>query len=146
MSYSVIIDEKYNQEYSGHAEACTYTFTVNLPDQMGASWRAQDLIDAHVTELTAQGAIILELKVWEDTAPTFETNYMVRVVSSASPLFWQIIVAGVIALLGIIFVYLSIKSVEEIVEYSPGAAISLGIGAAALGILGIMLLSGSGSD
>ena len=147
MAYRLVNEIKLNQEFRGHAERCVYTFTVNLPDQMGARWRAEDLVNAHVTELQTQGSLLLELRLYEDTTGTFTTNYMVELIASASPLWWNAIILGVLAVLAIIFVYFSIRQVDDIAKYSPGAATAIGIGAVAIAVLiGIVLLGAGRSS
>lgn len=141
MSYQLIKETKLNQDFRGHAERCVYTFSVDLPDQMGARWRAEDLVNAHITELQTQGSILLELRLYEDKSPTWSTDYMVEVIASASPLFWQIIAIGVLTALSIIFIYLTVRQVEEIVEYSPGAAAAIGIGAGAVALAVVALIA-----
>jgi hypothetical protein len=144
MAYQLIKEVKANQEFNGHAERCVYTFRVNLPDQMGANWRAEDLVNAHVNELQAQGSLLLELRVYEDKSGTFTTDYMVELVASASPLWWNAIILGVLAVLAIIFVFFTVKQVDDIAQYSPGAATAIGIGAIAIAVLFGIVLLGAG--
>ncbi len=135
MAFEVIAQEKLNQWYRGHAERCVYTFTVNLPDQLGASWQAKQHIEATITELQAQGALLLEYTLYEDKqSGTWTTDYKCDMVTSASPLWWNIIIVGVLALLSLIAVSYTITKVEDIVEYSPGTVIagSVAVGLAAL--------------
>ena len=147
MAYQLIREEKMNQDFRGHAERCVYTFTVNLPDQLGASWRAEDLVNAHLTELQAQGSLLLELRLYENKSGTFTTDYMVELIASASPLWWNAIILGVLAVLAIIFVFFTVKQVDDIVQYSPGAATAIGIGTTAIAILiGIVLLGAGRSS
>ena len=145
MGYQLVKETKLNQDFRVHAELCVYTFTVDLPDHMGARWRADDLVQAHIDELDNQGSILLELRLYEDKSAAFSTDYMVEVIASASPLFWQLIALGVLAVLAIIFTYLTVRQVEDIVEYSPGAAAAIGFGAGAIAlvVLGIIALNGS---
>lgn len=144
MAYRLVNEVKMNQDFRGHAERCVYTFQVNLPDQMGARWRADDLVNAHLTELQAQGSLLLELRLYEDASGTFTTNYMVELIASASPLWWNAIILGVLAVLAIIFVFFTVKQVDDIVQYSPGAATAIGLGVGAVAILGIILVLGAG--
>lgn len=144
MAYHLINEVKMNQEFRGHAERCVYTFRVNLPDQLGARWRAEDLVNAHITELQAQGSLLLELRMYEDKSGALTTDYMVELIASASPLWWNAIILGVLAVLAIIFVFFTVKQVDDIVQYSPGAATAIGFGVGAAAILGIVLLIGAG--
>lgn len=145
MSYKLVDEGKYNQDYRGHAERCIYTFTVYLPDQMGAKWTAQQMLNAHIGELQQQGSLILEYKLYEDASPTFTTDYKVDIVASASPLWWNIIIIGVLALLTIAFTAWAIQGVSDIAEYSPGAAFAIPAAVIAVAaVVGIALISRRG--
>ena len=141
MGFQLISQEKINQDYKGHAEKCVYTFKVLLPDQLGASWTAQKMLNANIAELQAQGSLLLEYKLYEDKAAILTTDYKVEIIASASPLFWSIIIIGVLALISILFISWALQSVENIVEYSPGAIIAPSIAVIALAVLaGVVLL------
>ena len=120
-NYNLVYKRILNQGYRGHAEQCSYTFTVNKPDQLGAYWTAKEHLDAHIQELQEEGSIILEYYLWEDRTPTWETNYYCRIVASASPLPWGLIILAVLRIIIplLIFVWI-INEVKEIVEYAPG--------------------------
>jgi hypothetical protein len=140
MSCQLVKNEKYNQDYRGHAEKCTWTFTVNLPDQLGAGWTAERLAQAHITELHDQGSIILEFRLYEDkTSGTFTTDYRVEVVASASPLWWNLIILGVIGAIIVIGVAWTIQNIEDIAEYAPGAATALSVGLMLIPIAAVVL-------
>lgn len=142
MSWKKIITEKFNQQYEGHAEACEWTFAIPLPKQIGAEALANRMIDGHVQELQKQGSILLELHVWEDSTSLIETQYLVKTVASASPLFWKILIVGVVIAILIIGITWMLIKVEDIVTYigsesstamkwmmyATGAVIILGIG------------------
>ena len=145
MAWNLIVDDKKNQDYEGPAEKCVYTFNLG-PDQIpGTAWAARQIINAHVEELADQNSQLLELRVWEDTTPTWQTNYYVEVVATASPLFWNLIIGGVLAILFVIAIYFTIKEIKNITQYigdnvSPvttNIALILGIGVVA--IVGIVL-------
>jgi hypothetical protein len=140
VAFQLIDAQKFNQDYRGHAEKCIYTFSVWLPDQIGASWTAQQMLNGHIEELQAQGSVLLEYKLYEDKAPTFTTDYKVEIIASASPLWWNLIIIGVLGLLSILFVSWSINSVADIAEYAPGAVMTWGIAAIALAVVGGIFL------
>jgi len=143
VAFQLIDQDNFNQDYRGPAEKCVYTFKVLLPDQFGASWTAQQMINAHITELQAQGSLLLEYKLFEDKlSGTFTTEYKVEMIASASPLWWSVIIIGVLALVSIIFISFAIQNVEDIVEYSPGAIVAPSVAIVAVAVLaGILLLS-----
>jgi len=132
MAFELIHFSKANQGYRGPAEKCTWDFTVNLPDQLGASWKAKQLVDAHIEELAKQDAVLLELRLYEDKlSGTFTTAYRVEVTSSASPLWWNVIIVGVLTILALVTVYWIIRAVENISKYSPATMPILGLAALA---------------
>ena len=145
MSWVQIVDRKMNQDFQGHAEQCSYTFSVGPEQIPGMKQLAQQIIDSHVKKLQEENSKLLELRVWEDTSPTWTSDYYVEVVASASPLFWNLIIGGVLAILFVIAIYFTIKEIKNITQYigenvSPvttNIALVLGIGVVA--IVGIVL-------
>lgn len=143
MSFQLIRQELLNQTYRGPAEACVYTFTVNMPDQLGASWQAEQHLNAHINELRNQGSIVLEYRLWEDKlSGTFTTDYKCEIVASASPLFWAIVIVAIIAIIGLLVTGWVINSIKNIFEYlGPGLTVGLGLfvfGILAVGALWLM--------
>lgn len=116
MSLQLVYSKVLNQDYRGHAERCSYTFTVNKPDQLGARWTAIEHLNAHIEELQKQGSTILEYYLWEDKAPTWTTDYYCRIVASASVLAWFILISAVLIILGLITLF-TIKEIKDITEY-----------------------------
>ena len=143
--WNLIVDEKYNQTFQGHAEKCTYAFNLGPEQIPGTGWAAQQVVDSHVNELAKENSQLLELRMWEDTSPTWTTDYLVEVVATASPLWWNIIIAGVLILLIGVAIYFTIKNVEDIVEYvgekAPGAIPLMAIaGIGIVALIGIYLV------
>jgi len=144
MAFELFLDQRYNQGFNGHAELCAYTFSL-WPEQIPVRWQAQKIIDAHSQELAKENSKLLELRAWEDTSPTWETNYYVEVVATASPLFWTVIIAGVFILLAIGGTLFIVNKVEDITRYVgeeiPGAIPWLAIGGIAVAaVVGIALV------
>jgi hypothetical protein len=126
MAFQLIRDVKLNQDFRGHAELCEHTFTINWPDQLGASWFAQNHVNAMVEELSNQGSILLEYRLWEDKmSGTWTTDYKCQVTASASPLFWQAIIFAVFILLSLAAVAYIITKIEDITSYFPKPALAL---------------------
>ena len=141
MAWELIVDKKANQTYEGKAEKCSYRFSL-WPEQIpGVSWTAQQIANAHADKLAEEGSKLLELRVWEDTEPTWTTDYYVEVVATASPLFWNAIIIGVLVLLIGIAIYFSIDKVEEIAEY-VGEKAPITIPLMAIAGIGILTLIG----
>lgn len=141
MAYELILNEKFNQGYRGHAERCAYTFSLTPEQVPGTRWTAQKVIDAHNEELAKQGSKILELRMWEDTSPMWHTDYKVEIVATASPLWWNIIIVGVLAILVIIAIYFVIQKVDDITEYI-GEKAPAAIPFIALAGLGVVVIAG----
>lgn len=148
MAFQLVKEDFLNQDYRGHAESCTYTFTVELPDQIGARWTANQHMQAHIDELANQGSVLLEYRLWEDKSPTFHTDYKCEIVASASPLFWMIVVVAVLAIIALLVTNLVIQGVKDIFKYAgPGLGIGLGaLGIAALVFVGVLLFRGRKSE
>jgi hypothetical protein len=145
MAYQLIVNERFNQDFRGHAERCTYTFSLTPEQVPGTRWTAQKVVDAHNEELEKEGSQLLELKVWEDTSPTWTTDYKVEVTATASPLWWNLIIIGVLAILVIIAIYFVIQKVDDITKYvGEKAPVTLPLlalaGIGAVVIAGILLL------
>lgn len=141
MAWDLIVYEKMHQDYQGRAEMCTYTFSLGPEQFPGMKWAAQKVIDTHVKELTEQGSQLLELRVWEDIEPTWTTDYYVEVVATASPLWWNIIIGGVLLLLIGIAILFTIKEVKEITKY-VGEEAPVTLPLMAIAGIGILVLVG----
>jgi len=100
--------------FAGDAEVCTFEFKLT-PEQIPVTaWLGQRIVDSFVSELEKEGSRLLELKVYEDTTPTWWTNYRVEVTATASPIVWTPIIIGILAILFIIAIYFTIKLVDEV--------------------------------
>ena len=141
MSYQLVKSQRFNQGYRGSAEEAVYTMTVPLPDQTGASQVLQNITDAHVQALAEQGSQLLELDVWQDSSPTWETLFRVRVVATTqeapvnaiavAPLVWVVVISTAVIIIGLLVDW-ALESVKTISQYAPVAA---GIGATAMLVL-----------
>ena len=146
MSWELLVNEKLNQGYEGKAEECSYTFTVNLPEQIGSAILAQHSLAAHIEELRKEGSVVLEYRLWEDKmSGTWSTDYQAEVVASSSPLFWAVIIVGVMVILGLLVTNQVIKNVQETVRYlaEEGKALipPITVGMLALAIFGLVILT-----
>ncbi|GAI02027.1 unnamed protein product, partial [marine sediment metagenome] len=106
--------------FEGDAEVCTFEFKLT-PEQIPLTeWLAQRIVDTFVSELEKEGSRLLELKVYEDTTPTWWTNYRVEVTATASPLAWNLIIIGVLAVLFVVAIIFAIKAVESLIYHRKG--------------------------
>ncbi|GAI61877.1 unnamed protein product, partial [marine sediment metagenome] len=103
--------------YEGDAEICTFEFKVTPEQIPGTEWLGQRIVDSFASELEKEGSRLLELKVSRDTTPIFWTNYRVEVTATASPLAWNLIIIGVLAVLFVVAIIFAIKAVESLVYH-----------------------------
>ena len=141
MAWELIVDKKENQSYRGKAEKCTYHFSLGPEQLPGTQWTAKQIADAHAEELEKEGSKLLELRMWEDTSPVWHTDYYVECVATASPLFWSLIIAGVLAIIIGLIVYFTIDKIDEIVDY-VGEKAPLAIPLLAIAGIGVLVLLG----
>ncbi len=145
MAWDLIVNKRMNQSFQGHAEKAIFTFSLGPEQIPGTGWATQFIINSFVNELAKENSSLLELRVWEDTAPTWHTDYYVELVATASPLWWNVIIAGaLIVMIGVAIVF-ALESVEDIVEYiGEVAPITLPLlaiaGIGALAVIGIYLV------
>ncbi len=154
--WTLISSKKFNQTYSGPAELTEFEFSIPLPDQVNPSSLANNMIDSAKQEITEQGGKILEVHVWQDTSPTWETLYYVRLIAAPpagvssriawAPLVWGAIIAGIMILIGLGVIAYTVTKAGQVVEYvgdkAGGTGISLMLlGGVALGIVGMIMLA-----
>ncbi|GAI34992.1 unnamed protein product, partial [marine sediment metagenome] len=106
--------------FEGDAEVCTFEFRLTPEQIPGTEWLGERIVDSFVSELEKEGARLLELKVDRDTTPTWWTNYRVEVTATASPIAWNLIIIGVLAILFIIAIVFAIKAVESLIYHRKG--------------------------
>ncbi|GAH18471.1 unnamed protein product, partial [marine sediment metagenome] len=98
----------------GDAETCIFEFKLT-PEQIPTyPWLGERIINTFVSELEKEGSRLLEIKVYEDTTPTFWTNYRVEVTATASPIAWMPIIIGVLAILFIVAITFAIKTIDAV--------------------------------
>jgi len=122
MAYVLVKEEKFPEAavYYGPAEVATAVYRIPLPEWTpGTTWIRDRLVAAFETKLREAGATPLELRVWEDTAPTLYTLYKVEVTAHESPIWWTPILLGIIALLGIAGMVLVSQAVRRLVYGIP---------------------------
>ncbi|MBA7649654.1 hypothetical protein ES703_57451 [subsurface metagenome] len=103
--------------YEGDAETCIFEFKITPEQIPGTEWLGQQIVDSFASELEKEGSRLLELKVYRDTTPIFWTNYRVEVTATASPLAWNLIIIGVLAVLFVIAIVFAIKAVESLIYH-----------------------------
>ena len=139
MAWQLMIDETPPVAYRGPAEVCTWEFAVGPEQLPGMGFLADRIIDAHVQELLRNGGLLLRLRVWVDSAPTWQTRYRVEVTSKASPLWWNAIILGVLALLSLATTAYVITQLVHI-EWGGGLGEAVKWGSIGIGIAGAALL------
>jgi len=116
VAYKLSLDKPGITGYVGKAERCTYEFRIPLPEQLGAQWAAERILDANERELAKEGCQLLRLRVWRDTAPTWHTDYKVEATATKGSPGWPLIIYGVLAVLALFFGYKIFQIGKEIVE------------------------------
>jgi len=140
--YKLIQHTEYphGKTYVGKAEQCTFEFKL-LPEQIpGTPWLGIKIANAFADEVAKQNAEMLDLKVYEDTTPTFWTNYIVVATATASPVPWAVIIVGVLAILFIVALTFLVREVKSI-DWGKAAVpiTTIAIVIAALAGLGIIV-------
>ena len=103
--------------FEGDAETCIFEFQLTPEQIPGTEWLGQRIVDSFASELEKEGSRLLELRAYRDTTPTFWTNYRVEVTATASPLAWNLIIIGVLAVLFVVAIVFAIKAVESLVYH-----------------------------
>ena len=142
MAWQKIVDTKMNQDFTGHAEKCIYTFSLGPEQVPGMSMARDYIVNSHVKELAKENSRLLELRVWEDTAPTWQTNYYVEIVATASPLWWNLIIGGTLLLLIGIAIYFTIEKIEDVTKYIGEEAGGVGISLSIVAVISAVALAG----
>lgn len=126
--------------WEDEAEVCVIEFPLT-PEQIPfTQWGGLMLAETFANAVEAEGNSLLEVKVWEDTTPTFWTNYRVEIKAAVAPegqgvavwpwvaaigavlvtLPWKAIITGALTVLGIWLVGWIIenliKSVDRVVN------------------------------
>ena len=100
--------------FEGDAETCIFEFKLT-PEQIPTyPWLGERIINSFVSELEKEGSKLLELRVYEDTAPTWWTSYRVEVTATASPIVWMPIIIAVLAILFIVAIIFLIKTIDAV--------------------------------
>ena len=99
--------------YRGNAESCLFSFKLS-PEQLGVNrFFYPQLAERFASQLRdSENAELLETTIWEDISPMFWTEYQVKVVSTASPIAWAIIIPiilGILFLVALTFVILETR-------------------------------------
>ncbi|MBA7609487.1 hypothetical protein ES703_16678 [subsurface metagenome] len=100
--------------FEGDAETCTFEFKLTPEQIPGTEWLGERIVNSFVSELKKEGSRLLELKVYRDITPTWWTNYRVEITATASPLAWNLIIIGVLAILFIVAIYFTIKLIDDV--------------------------------
>jgi len=122
------------KSYVGKAEECLVDISVPLPDQLFPSaWVVSKIADTFSDKVEDQGAHMLNLEIYEDLSPTWETNYRVVATSTASPVPWAIIIPLVLVIVLVVAFNFLIREVKTI-DWGQPIGVALPILAVVLGI------------
>ena len=137
--YELIYHHEYPlaKTYAGKAEECTARFRIDFPDQFYPSgWVAETMVSAFAEQVEEQGGMILDVKIYEDTTPTWWTDYIMVVTAVTSPFPWVLVIGAVLAIILIVAftnLVVEVKDIdwgEVVPKVFPILAVVLGIAAA----------------
>ena len=142
VAWELVYQHEYprGKTYVGKAEECTATLTIPLPEQLFPnSWVIEKIADTFAEEVAKEGGEMLDIKIYEDATPTWETNYKIVATAHASPFPWAVVIPLILAIILVIaFIKLVIEFKEidwgEVPPAIPWAILAL---AGGLGILGV---------
>lgn len=142
MGFELIKDEA-GIDYAGKAERCVFEFRTPPEQIPGEAWLANQIVEKGIAELRTQGSELLWIRVWRNTDPLWHTDYRVELTATASPLWWNLIIIGILAIV-VLVVGWQIVSVVKDIDWGKAAAplITGGIGLALVAVFGILLLTG----
>jgi len=147
--YELVYEYEYPEAktYVGKAEECTATLTIPLPDQFFPNnWVIDKIADSFADEIAKEGGQMLDVKIYEDATPTWQTNYRIVATAHASPFPWAVVIPLVLAIILVVaFINLVIQFKEidwgEVPPAIPWAILALAGGLAILGIGGAVALT-----
>ena len=160
--------------YTGPKTFFTYTFTINLPDQLAAGWVAERHTNAVAAKLSENGSELLSVKIYQDKlSGTWTTDYKAEVLASgyglaqgetppvqgladgeiagstsAWPL-WavMVVIIGVMSLLGVLIVAWALNSIKHIAEAAgPIGMVALAVVACAAVYLVVKMTQGGSRE
>lgn len=145
----LVYTHQYNYEYSGQGEQCTTKVTVNAPDQLFSStWVTGRIADTVRDQIISQGGMPLAVKIYEDTSPTWVTDYYV-VITIAPPAVpagavgfpfpWAVVIPLILAIIVVLSFTWLIMEIKNINWGQPAGVFVSGLGIALAGV-GILLL------
>ena len=102
--------------YRGNAESCLFSFKL-FPEQLGVNrFFYPQLAELFASQLRdSENAELLETTIWEDTSPMFWTDYQVKVVSTASPIAWAIIIPIILGILFLVALTFVIHEIRKLI-------------------------------
>jgi len=145
--YKLVYSHGYplGKTYVGKASEGTSKFTINLPEQFifPRGWIMEKIASEFEKGVEEQGQRMLDLKIYEDATPIFQTHYIIKsTCTDSSPFPWAIVIIGILAILLVVAIT-NLVTVTEDIDWSkvvpavfPIAAI---VGIAAVAGLGIAL-------
>ena len=126
--------------YVGEAEECTTTFTVPLPEQLFPNtWVVDKIAATFADEMAKEGGVMLDIKIYQDSIPLWQTNYKVVAIAHASPFPWVVVIPLILAILLVVAITMLIvefKEIDwgEIPTAIPWAILAVAVGVGVLGV------------
>lgn len=150
-TYTLVFTHTYDRAktYKGKAEECSAEFRVDLPEQLfPKNWIVDKIADTFEDKIKAEGAEMLEVKIYEDATPLLWTYYRIVAtatkpkaskLSVASPVAWAVIIPLILAIILVALVLALVINVKDIDWGKPAAAIGMGLAIA--GVLAAFALA-----
>lgn len=106
--------------YYGTVEECEFVFSLGPEQIPGTDWLRDLIINTFEGKVTEEGAHMIKLQVYEDTDPVWHTDYKVIATATASPLLWNAIIIGVLAILLLVVINFTINNIRSFIWGEPG--------------------------
>ncbi len=126
--------------YAGKAEECTSTFTVPLPDQLFPNnWVVAKIAATFADEVAKEGGVMLDIKIYQDSTPLWQTNYKVVATAHASPFPWVVVIPLILVILLVVAITMLVIEFKEIdwggiPTAIPWAILAVAVGVGVLGV------------
>jgi|GEM_PF-3800346 len=128
MAWETVIDTMTLEAatYTGNARKVEFTFSA-YPEQLDFvnNWLIENFLDNLKKEASAQyGAKVLELRLWRDTSPTWQTNYKGELVTSIpegfSAIPFAVLAVIVVALAAIAYWFIVKPLLNQVTDFVYG--------------------------
>jgi len=140
--YKLIFSHEYPlaKTYVGKASEGTSTFSIPIPEQLfPGNWVVDKIIDTFEEKVEEFGERMLDLKIYEDARPMFETKYMVKsTCTTHSPFPWAAVIIIVLAIILVVAIK-DLVTVSKDIDWGKPVEVISKTGLVVLGIIGAII-------